>query len=140
MELDFDFEKEKKQIVDIDGFVATGKQFDLEIRVDEDRRNVVYGIVKNQYNKPIKNAVVKLIEVTKHDRKPVSHTFTSDDGEFVFGPLCPNKSYAISIWANEVEHVKICKEINKEKKCLEGIDLCCGKPYPKEEDCDCEKE
>ena len=62
--MEFDFEKEKKQIVDIDGYVATGKQFDLEIKVDEDRRNVVYGVVKDICGKPIKDAVVKLIEVT----------------------------------------------------------------------------
>ena len=140
MELDFDFENEKKQIVDIDGFIEGGKQFDLEIKADEDRRNVIFGVVKDHRNKPVKDAVVKLIEVTKYDRKPVSHTFTSDDGEFVFGPLCPDKSYAINIWANRVEHVKICKEIEKEKKCLKGVEIRCDKPYSPEEECDCEKE
>ena len=135
--MEFDFEKEKKQIVDIDGYVATGKQYDIEIKVDEDRRNVIYGVVKDIFDKPIKDAVVKLIEVTKHERMPVSHTFTTDDGEFVFGPLCPEKSYAIDIWANKIEHVKICKEINKDRKCLKGIELHCAKPF--EEECDCKK-
>ncbi len=74
MDMDLDFECDKKHIVDIDGFVEGGKQFDLEINVEEDRRNVIYGIVKDECNEPIKDAVVKLIEVTKHDRKPVSHT------------------------------------------------------------------
>lgn len=128
MEMDLDFEFDKKQIVDIDGFIESGKQFDLEIKLDEDRRNVIYGIVKDSCNEPVKDAVVKLIEVTKKDRKPVSHTFTNEDGEFVFGPLCSDKKYAINIWANRVEHVKICKTCRKEGRCLKGINLCCEGP------------
>ncbi len=123
MEMDYEFDK--KNFVEIDGFVEGGKQFDLEINVDEDRRDVIYGIVKDSCGKTIKDAVVKLVEVTKHDRKPISHTFTNKDGEFVFGPLCPDKKYAINIWANTVEHVKICKTIKNDRKCLKGIDICC---------------
>ena len=137
MEMDYDFEK--KCIVDVDGFVEAGKQFDLEINLEEDRRNVIFGVVKDSYKEPIKDAVVKLLEVTKHGRKPVSHTFTNKDGEFVFGPLCHDKRYAIDIWANRVEHVKICKHCKKEGKCLKGVDLCCEGPYESEEDCGCEK-
>ena len=59
--------------------------------------------------------------------------FTDKDGEFVFGPLCPHKSYAIELWANKVEHVKICKVCNKDKNCLKGIDLCCDKDYKKDD-------
>lgn len=137
MEMDFEFEH--KQIVDIDGFIEKGKQFDLEIKLDDDHRNVIYGVVKDSCNEPIKDAVVKLIEVTKHDRKPVSHTFTNHDGEFVFGPLCPDKQYAINIWANRIEHVKMCKHCKKEGKCLKGVDLCCEKPYDEQpNECDCE--
>ena len=139
MEMDMDFDYEKKHIIDIDGFIEAGKQFDLELKIDEDNRNVVFGVVKDSCNEPVKDAVVKLIEVTKHDRKPVSHTFTDKEGEFVFGPLCPDKKYAIDIWANRVEHVKICKEIKKDRKCLKGVDLCCEKHYDYEEECECEK-
>ena len=126
--MDLDFEFDKKQIVDIDGFVEKGKQFDLDIEIAEDRRDVIYGIVKDSCGDPIKDAVVKLIEVKKDERKPVSHTFTNHKGEFVFGPLCPDRSYAINIWASKVEHVKICKHCKKEGKCLKGIDLDCDKP------------
>ncbi len=66
MEMDYDFEK--KCIVDVDGFVEAGKQFDLEINLEEDRRNVIFGVVKDSCNEPIKDAVVKLLEVTKHGR------------------------------------------------------------------------
>lgn len=139
MEMDIDFDYEKKHIIDIDGFIEAGKQFDLEIKLDEDYRNVIYGVIKDSCNEPVKDAVVKLIEVKKYDRKPVSHTFTNKDGEFVFGPLCPDKKYAINIWASKVEHIKICKSCYKEGKCLKGVDLCCEEIYDDKNDCECEK-
>jgi len=138
MNMEMDFNYEKKHIIDIDGFIEAGKQFDLEIKLEEDFRNVIYGVVKDSCNEPIKDAVVKLVEVTKHERKPVSHTFTDKDGEFVFGPLCPDKKYAINIWANRVDHIKICKECKKEGKCLKGVDLCCEESFDYCEDDKCE--
>ena len=139
-------EFDKKVIVDVDGVIETGKQFDLDLRLPEDNRNVVYGIIKDHYGKPVCDAVVKLVEVCKDERKPVSHTFTDEEGEFVFGPLCPFKSYAIEIWVNRVKHVKICKVCDHTGSCLKAVDLHCLTQYPKkrieeEEECDiCETE
>ena len=126
-------EFEKKVIVDVDGKIEKGKQFDLDLRLPEDDRNVVYGIVKDHHGDPISDAVIKLVEVSKDDRKPVSHTFTDKEGEFVFGPLCPFKSYAIEIWVNRVKHVKICKICEHEGNCLKGVDLYCDEPYKRME-------
>ena len=118
-------------IVDIDGFIADGKQYDLDISLGNDHRDVIYGIVRDMFKEPVKDAVVKLVEVDfKYGRKilkPVSHTFTDDEGEFVFGPLCPGKKYAVQIWANSVKHVKICAKCHHEGSCLKGIDLDCSK-------------
>ena len=122
-------EFEKKVIVDVDGVIETGKQFDLELKLPEDERNVVYGIVKDHCGNPVNDAVIKLVEVCKDERKPVSHTFTDKEGEFVFGPLCPNKSYSIEIWVNKVKHVKICKTCEHAGKCLTGVELNCDKSY-----------
>ena len=67
--------------------------------------------------------------------KPVSHTFTDKDGEFVFGPLCPDKSYEVQIWVNEVKHVKLCAECNKHGRCLKGVKLDdCDKHHDCEDD------
>ena len=122
--MDIDFEKDN--FIEINGQLEGGKQFDLDINLKETRRNVIYGIVKDSCGDPVKDAVVKLIEVSKHNkRKPVSHTFTNRDGEFVFGPLCPDRKYAIDIWASKVEHIKICKSFKKEGHCLKGIDIDC---------------
>lgn len=118
-------EFEKKTLVDIDGFIESGKQFDLDLRLPEDNRNVVYGILRDQCGDPVEDAVIKLVEVCDGERKPVSHTFTDKEGEFVFGPLCPYKSYSIQIWVNKVKHIKICKICKKAGSCLKGIDLQC---------------
>ncbi len=112
-------------VLDIDGFVSNGKQFDIDITLPEDNRNVIYGTIKNRYKDPIKNAVVKLIEIVigKDGRKtriPITHTFTDENGEFVFGPLCPDKDYAITIWVNDVRHYKFSSICHREGECLKG--------------------
>ena len=118
-----EYDKGMCPIVNVDGFLEKGKQFDLEIKLPEDNRNVIYGIIKDCYGDPVKDAVVKLIEVDCKERKPVSHTFTDKEGEFVFGPLCPDKEYEVQIWANKVKHYKVCADLKHEGKCLKGVDL-----------------
>ena len=66
-------------VVSVNGFIEKGKQFDMEIIVPEDDRNVIYGVLKNKHGEPIQDAVIKLIEVVREDcgmedRRPVSHT------------------------------------------------------------------
>ena len=66
------------------------------------------------------------------ERLPVSHTFTNDDGEFVFGPLCPDKEYAIDIWVNDVRHFKMFAKVDRDDDCLRGKPTeICGKPNDK---------
>lgn len=138
MEMELD-KKPHMPIIDIDGFIENGKEFDLEIKLPEDNRNVIFGVVKNCYNEPIENAVVKLVEVVydcgKKERRPVTHTFTSHEGEFVFGPLCPGKEYALEIFVNDVKHVKICAKGKKpDEKCLKGVKMDkCDKKFEHEE-------
>ena len=119
-------EKNECPIIKVDGFIEKGKQFDLDIVVPEDDRNVIYGVLKNKHGDPIKDAVIKLIEIIhengRKERRPVSHTFSDKDGEFVFGPLCPDRKYEIQIWVDNVKHYKIKKDCNMEKKnCLKGL-------------------
>lgn len=120
---------EKKSDIDVDGFIADGKEFDLDITLANDRRNVIFGVVRDNFKEPVKDAVVKLVEVEfkygKKEIKPVSHTFTDKEGEFVFGPLCPDKKYAIQIWKDDVKHIKICVRTRTNEKCLKGVDIDC---------------
>jgi len=140
-----DFEKKNYPMVKVDGFIEKGKQFDIEINLPEDRRNVIFGVIRDCFKEPVEDAVVKLIEVCyeygKEERKPVSHTFTDKDGEFVFGPLCPDKVYEIQFWADNVKHVKICADCKHHGKCLKGTKLDCPDrdKKPHEDDCKCEE-
>ena len=118
-------------VIDVNGFISDGKQFDLDITLPEDTRDVIYGKIKNMFKEPIKNAVVKLIEISfdkdgKKKRMPVSHTFTDKYGEFVFGPLCPGKEYAIDIWVNDVRNYKLDVKCKHEGECLKGQKTDCG--------------
>ena len=130
--MDFEDLDKKDKKIEINGVIESGKQYDLDIKLPEDNRDVVFGIIKNQYGDPIADAVVKLIEIEKtiHGKEllPVTHTFTDKNGQFVFGPLCPHKHYAIEIWVNRVEHIKICEVCKHKGKCLKGIDLYCDGP------------
>ena len=82
-------------ILDVDGVISGGKQFDLDITLPEDNRDVIYGVIKDCFKEPVRDAVVKLTEIAydcgKEVRKPIGHTFTDCEGEFVFGPLCPDR-------------------------------------------------
>lgn len=73
-----EYEKNVCPVLDVDGILASGKQFDLEITLPEDNRNVIYGVVKDCCHEPVCNAVVKLVELVcecgKEERRPVSHT------------------------------------------------------------------
>ena len=124
--------KKPCQILDIDGVISGGKQFDLDITLPEDNRDVIYGVVKNCFKEPVADAVVKLVEIVydcdKEERRPIGHTFTDCEGEFVFGPLCPGKQYAIQIWVNDTKKIKICAKCHHEGRCLKG---------EKHEKCDC---
>lgn len=128
-----EYDKSICPVVKVDGVIEKGKQYDIDITLPGDDRNVIYGLVKDCYKDPVENAVVKLIEVEckmgKDVRKPVSHTFTDEHGEFVFGPLCANRLYEIEIWANSVKHAKICAECHKKGECLKGENIDC-KPMP----------
>ena len=136
--MEYGNETDKCPVVEVDGFIEAGKQFDIDINLPDDRRDVIFGVIKDYYQEPVKDAVVKLVEVDYEKgekvRKPVSHTFTNEYGEFVFGPLCPDRKYAIDVWVNRVRTHKVCAKADRKGKCLKGIkmDACekyiCNRP------------
>jgi hypothetical protein len=87
------------------------EQIDAIIKVPEDKRSVIHGVVKNHKNEVVPNAVVKLFEVKDEpcdcSLEPITHTFTDECGQFLFGPLCAHKRYAIKVWFNDVKITKI---------------------------------
>ena len=56
-------EKNMCPVIKLDGVLATGKQFDLDITLPEDNRSVIYGVVSDSCHNPVCDAVVKLVEV-----------------------------------------------------------------------------
>ena len=48
-------------VLDVDGVISGGKQFDLDITLPEDNRDVIYGVVKDCFKEPVDNAVIKLV-------------------------------------------------------------------------------
>ena len=83
------------------------EQIEVNVKLPEEPRSVIHGIVRDHKNKLVKDAVVKLFEVTSSNKpcavKPITHTFTDDCGQFLFGPLCPHKRYLIKIWVNDIK-------------------------------------
>ena len=50
--MDMDSNKPHCPILDVDGVISGGKQFDLDIILQEDNRDVIYGVVKNCFKEP----------------------------------------------------------------------------------------
>lgn len=95
------------RLVKFDFCPKENEQIDAEIKLPEEKRSVIHGIVKDCRDKAVKDAVVKLFEIittgNAYNLKPITHTFTDEYGQFLFGPLTPNKKYAIKVWFNEVK-------------------------------------
>ncbi len=49
MEMENNLNKPHCPVIDIDGVIANGKQFDLDISLPEDNRDVIYGVIKDRY-------------------------------------------------------------------------------------------
>jgi hypothetical protein len=81
------------------------EQIEAIVKVPREKRSIIHGIVKDYDNKLVKDAVVKLFELVNppHNIRPITHTFTDECGQFIFGPLLPNKCYVIKVWINDVK-------------------------------------
>lgn len=83
------------------------EQLEALIKLPEEPRSIIHGIVKNHKNKLVKDAVVKLFELKNASNpcalKPITHTFTDECGQFLFGPLAPNKQYVIKVWVDDIK-------------------------------------
>ncbi len=89
----------------IDLKVKEGEQIDLNIKMTKEKRSLIHGVVVDESKKPIEDASVLLFKnmpCDPCDLKPITHTFTDDCGQFVFGPLDPDEEYTIKVWVNGV--------------------------------------
>lgn len=115
------------RLVKFDFSPEVNEQIEAVVKVPEEKRSVIHGVVKNWMGDIVRDAVVKLFEVTGNPRNysltPITHTFTDEHGEFLFGPLCPKKKYIIKVWYNDVNirEVEICPDYPI-GRCLAGAE------------------
>ncbi|HSQ87532.1 carboxypeptidase-like regulatory domain-containing protein [Romboutsia sp.] len=107
------------------------EQIDAVIKVCKEDRSVFYGVVLDECNEPVEDAVVKLLEVNKDGcLEPKYHTFTDEDGQFLFGPLDPRVEYVIKVW---IKHEKSRMIVIHDDECNHVYDDECNC----DDDCDC---
>lgn len=97
------------------------EQIDAVIKVPEETRSVFHGVVIDECNRPIHNAVVKLLTMDCNNEhlEPITHTFTDKNGEFLFGPLCAHVKYVIKVWINNVKTREIViRPEESEEECI----------------------
>jgi hypothetical protein len=95
------------RLVNFDFKPEENEKIEALIKVPKEPRSVIHGVVKDCKDKIIKDAVVKLFEMPdpSHPCKliPLTHTFTDECGQFLFGPLYPKKHYVIKVWVDDVK-------------------------------------
>jgi hypothetical protein len=95
------------QLVKLEITPGENEQIELVVKVPEEPRSIIHGVVKDHCDKVIENAVVKLFEqenpCSPCSLRPITHTFTDECGQFLFGPLAPGKHYVIKVWVSDVK-------------------------------------
>ncbi|OPJ57181.1 peptidase associated/transthyretin-like domain-containing protein [Alkalithermobacter paradoxus] len=119
------------KLVKFDFKPRENEQLEVVVKVPKERRSVIHGIVKDYKGKVVEDAVVKLFEVGCNKKLiPITHAFTDEHGQFLFGPLCPDNHYIIKVWFNDVNirclDIKFeddnpcrCEEAQANEECLE---------------------
>lgn len=114
------------------------EQIDAIVKVPREPRSVIHGIVKNCKNELVKDAVVKLFKVNGCDPcnlEPITHTFTDECGQFLFGPLTPKQKYVIKVWIGDVKIRQLVIKPDKGDGCDDDNNGTCNcKEYFEEEE------
>jgi len=127
------------------------EQIDAVIKVCKEERSVFYGVVLDECNEPVEDAVVKLLEINEDGcLDPKYHAFTDEDGQFLFGPLNPGVEYVIKIW---IKHEKSRRMVihndcddchdkhNKHNSCHDHAHCTCNDNHHKDKhSCTCNNE
>jgi hypothetical protein len=112
------------------------EQLETTIILQKENRSVIHGVVLDENKCPVKDAVIKLFELPNKEKCceliPITHTFTDECGQFLFGPLPPCKHFVIKVWHNGVNIRKI------SGKNFECKNPCPGHHHDHDCDCDCD--
>lgn len=111
------------RVVKFEFIPGENEEIEANIIVPKETRSIIHGVVKHQDGKVIKDAIVRLFEVNYKKNqylKPIANTFTDEDGEFLFGPLCTKRHYVMKVWVNSN---KIKELIITQDEILNGKDV-----------------
>lgn len=81
------------------------QQIEAVIKLPVERRAVIHGTVLDANGNPVADAVVKLLQVVDGCKLPcpLTHTFTDQYGQFLLGPLCPNRKYMLKVYKDNIQ-------------------------------------
>ncbi len=107
------------------------QQIEAVIKLPVEKRAVIHGTVLDACNKPVADAVVKLLQIVEGCKLPcpLTHTFTDQYGQFLLGPLCPNRRYLLKVYKDNIEVKYMPLDVNcYDGKCIgTTAEKCCGK-------------
>lgn len=94
------------------------QQIEAVIKLPVERRAVIHGTVLDSNGNPVADAVVKLLQVVEGCKLPcpLTHTFTDQYGQFLLGPLCPNRRYMLKVYKDNIQ----VKYLPLEVSCYDG--------------------
>ena len=94
------------------------QQIEAIIKLPQERRAIIHGTVLSSNCDPVADAVVELLQIVDKCKLPcpLAHTFTDNYGQFLLGPLCPNKEYMLKVYKDNSQ----VKCVPLDVKCYEG--------------------
>ena len=94
------------------------QQIEAVIKLPVERRAVIHGTVLDANGNPVADAVVKLLQVVDGCKLPcpLTHTFTDQYGQFLLGPLCPNRKYMLKVYKDNIQVKYLTLNVN----CYDG--------------------
>ena len=113
------------------------QQIEAIIKLQEEKRAVIHGTVIDCKGRPVVDAVVKLLQIVDGCKLPVplTHAFTDEYGQFLLGPLCPNRRYILKVYKDNVRIKCMPLDVDcYDGECI-GVDPC--KPHDKCNDKGC---
>lgn len=109
------------------------EQIDAVIRISKEKRSCIYGTILDECGRPVKDAVVKLLQVCNKGIIPLTHTFTDQYGQFLLGPLCPCQKYMLKVYKDNITiRYEPINAACYEGKCI-GVDCCREKKHDYDE-------
>ena len=100
-------------------FVFTPKadeQVDAVITLPAPQKSILHGTVTDSGGTPVKNAVLRLFELSDDTETPLGFAVSDDRGEYVFGPLKPAARYEIKVYTGDFIVRKVNLRPRKRKK------------------------